>query len=275
MCTKSLFQRILVTFAPKRKQVTLMLILKLLHKYLTTFGRYLILMGRSIAVPDRMRMFLKRYSKEMAQLGVDSIGIVILISFFIGAVICIQMKMNIQSPWMPRWVSGYTTREIMLLEFSSSIMCLILAGKVGSNIASELGTMRVTQQIDALDIMGVNSANYLILPKILGLITMMPFLVIFSSAIGIVGAYSTAYIGHILTPDDLTLGLQHAFNAWFIWMSIIKSMFFAFIIASVSSFFGYTVEGGSVEVGKASTDAVVSSSVLILFSDVFLTQLLS
>ncbi len=275
MCTKSLFQRILVTFAPKRRQVTLMLILKLLHKYLTTFGRYLMLMGRSIAVPDRMRMFLKRYSKEMAQLGVDSIGIVILISFFIGAVICIQMKMNIQSPWMPRWVSGYTTREIMLLEFSSSIMCLILAGKVGSNIASELGTMRVTQQIDALDIMGVNSANYLILPKILGLITMMPFLVIFSSAIGIVGAYSTAYIGHILTPDDLTLGLQHAFNAWFIWMSIIKSMFFAFIIASVSSFFGYTVEGGSVEVGKASTDAVVSSSVLILFSDVFLTQLLS
>ena len=275
MCTKSLFQRILVTFATKRRQVTLMLILKLLHKYLTTFGRYLTLMGRSIAVPDRMRMFLKRYSKEMAQLGVDSIGIVILISFFIGAVICIQMKMNIQSPWMPRWVSGYTTREIMLLEFSSSIMCLILAGKVGSNIASELGTMRVTQQIDALDIMGVNSANYLILPKILGLITMMPFLVIFSSAIGIVGAYSTAYIGHILTPDDLTLGLQHAFNAWFIWMSIIKSMFFAFIIASVSSFFGYTVEGGSVEVGKASTDAVVSSSVLILFSDVFLTQLLS
>ena len=275
MCTKSLFQRILVTFATKRRQVTLMLILKLLQKYLTTFGRYLMLMGRSIAVPDRMRMFLKRYSKEMAQLGVDSIGIVILISFFIGAVICIQMKMNIQSPWMPRWVSGYTTREIMLLEFSSSIMCLILAGKVGSNIASELGTMRVTQQIDALDIMGVNSANYLILPKILGLITMMPFLVIFSSAIGIVGSYSTAYIGHILTPDDLTLGLQHAFNAWFIWMSIIKSMFFAFIIASVSSFFGYTVEGGSVEVGKASTDAVVSSSVLILFSDVFLTQLLS
>ena len=275
MCAKSLFQRNLVTFATKRRQVTLMLVLKLLHKYLTTFGRYLMLMGRSIAVPDRMRMFLKRYSKEMAQLGVDSIGIVILISFFIGAVICIQMKMNIQSPWMPRWVSGYTTREIMLLEFSSSIMCLILAGKVGSNIASELGTMRVTQQIDALDIMGVNSANYLILPKILGLITMMPFLVIFSSAIGIVGAYSTAYIGHILTPDDLTLGLQHAFNAWFIWMSIIKSMFFAFIIASVSSFFGYTVEGGSVEVGKASTDAVVSSSVLILFSDVFLTQLLS
>ena len=233
------------------------------------------LMGRTFSIPERLRMFWKQYVKEMSQLGIDSIGIVLLISFFIGAVICIQMKVNIESPWMPRWVAGYTTREIMLLEFSSSIMCLILAGKVGSNIASELGTMRVTQQIDALEIMGVNSACYLILPKILGLITIMPFLVIFSSATGIIGAYGTAYIGHILSPEDLTEGLQHAFMPWFMYMSIIKSLFFAFIIASVSSFYGYTVEGGSVEVGKASTDAVVSSSVLILFSDVFLTQILS
>ena len=252
-----------------------MIVTRLLLRWLNTFGRYLILMGRSFQRPDRLRMFLKRYVKEMSQLGVDSIGIVLLISFFIGAVICIQMKVNIQSPWMPRWTTGYTTREIMLLEFSSSIMCLILAGKVGSNIASELGTMRVTQQIDALDIMGVNSANYLILPKIFGLVTIMPFLVIFSSAMGIVGAYATAFVGHMMPPDDLTLGLQHSFNEWFVWMSIIKSLFFAFIIASVSSYFGYTVEGGSVEVGKASTDAVVSSSVLILFSDVFLTQMLS
>ena len=244
-------------------------------KYLNILGRYLILMGRAFSHPERMRMFLKQYSKEMSALGVDSIGIVLLISFFIGAVICIQMKLNIQSPWMPRWVSGYTTREIMLLEFSSSIMCLILAGKVGSNIASELGTMRVTQQIDALDIMGVNSACYLILPKILGLITLMPFLVIFADVMGIIGAYATAYIGHILPPDDLTLGLQHSFNSWFVWMSLIKSTVFAFIIASVSSFCGYTVEGGSVEVGKASTSAVVNSSIIILFSDVFLTQLLS
>ena len=232
-------------------------------------------MGRSFSRPERLRMFFKQYIKEMSALGVDSIGIVLLISFFIGAVICIQMKLNIQSPWMPRWVTGYTTREIMLLEFSSSIMCLILAGKVGSNIASELGTMRVTQQIDALDIMGVNSAGYLIMPKILGLMTLMPCLVIFADVMGVIGAYATAYIGHILSPEDLTLGLQHAFNPWFVWMSIIKSTVFAFIIASVSSFCGYTVEGGSVEVGKASTSAVVNSSILILFSDVFLTQLLS
>ena len=244
-------------------------------KYLATLGRYLQLMGRTFSRPERMRMFFKQYLKEMEQLGVDSIGIVLLISFFIGAVICIQIKLNIQSPWMPLWVSGYTTREIMLLEFSSSIMCLILAGKVGSNIASELGTMRTSQQIDALEIMGVNSASYLILPKILGLITMIPLLVIFSTFSGIIGAYATAYIGHILTPADLTAGLQHDFTPWFFWMGIIKSLFFAFIISSVSSFYGYTVEGGSVEVGKASTDAVVSSSMLILFSDLFLTQLLS
>ena len=243
--------------------------------FLETFGRYIILMGKTFSRPERFRMFLKSYRKEMVSLGIDSIPIVLLISFFIGAVICIQMKMNIQSPWMPRWVSGYTTREIMLLEFSSSIMCLILAGKVGSNIASELGTMRVTQQIDALDIMGVNSASFLILPKIMGLITIMPFLVIFSSLAGIIGAYATAYIGHIISPEDLTAGLQHDFNSWFMWMSIVKSLFFAFLISSVSSFHGYSVEGGSVEVGHASTVAVVSSSILILFSDVFLTQLLS
>ena len=252
-----------------------MYITHFITKSLETFGHYLILMGRTFSRPERLRMFWKQYVKEMSSLGIDSIGIVLLISFFIGAVICIQMKLNIQSPWMPRWTSGYTTREIMLLEFSSSIMCLILSGKVGSNIASELGTMRVTQQIDALEIMGVNSASYLILPKIAGLVTIMPILVIFSSLTGILGAYGTAYIGHILTPEDLTVGLQHAFNPWFVWMSIIKSLFFAFIIASVSSFCGYSVEGGSVEVGKASTTAVVSSSVLILFSDVFLTQLLS
>lgn len=255
--------------------VNLELINMLLQKYLTSFGSYIMLMVRAIARPERMRMFLKQYLKEMSALGVNSIGIVLLISFFIGAVICIQIKLNVQSAWMPKFVTGYVTREIMLLEFSSSIMCLILAGKVGSNIASEIGTMRVTQQIDALDIMGVNSANFLILPKILGMMTLMPFLVIFSTASGIVGAYATAYIGHVISPEDLTLGLQYDFNPWFMYMSIIKSLFFAFIITSVPSYYGYTVEGGSVNVGKASTDAVVTSSVLILFSDLFLTQILS
>lgn len=247
----------------------------LLNKYLTRFGDYVMLMGRTFSRPERMRMFFKQYVKEMSSLGVNSIGIVLLISFFIGAVICIQIKLNIQSPWMPRFVTGYVTREIMLLEFSSSIMCLILSGKVGSNIASEIGTMRVTQQIDALDIMGVNSANYLILPKIAGMITIMPFLVVFSTAAGVIGAYATSFFGHVINAEDLTIGLQHDFNPWFMYMSLIKSVFFAFIISSVSSYYGYTVKGGSVEVGASSTNAVVTSSVLVLFSDVFLTQLLS
>lgn len=221
-----------------------------------------------------MRMFFKQYLKEMAALGTGSIGIVLLISFFIGAVICIQIKLNIQSAWMPTWVSGYVTREIMLLEFSSSIMCLILAGKVGSNIASELGTMRVTQQIDALEIMGVNSANYLILPKIAAMVTTIPLMVTFSIFAGIIGAFCTCWFGGIMSAVDLEYGLQYMFVEWFIWCGIIKSLFFAFIISSVSAFFGYTVEGGSIDVGKASTDSVVCSSVLILFADLILTQLL-
>jgi phospholipid/cholesterol/gamma-HCH transport system permease protein len=210
----------------------------------------------------------------MVQLGINSIGIVLLISFFIGAVITIQIKLNIESAWMPRWVVGYTTREIMLLEFSSSIMCLILAGKVGSNIASEIGTMRVTQQIDALEIMGINSANYLILPKIAAMVTTIPILVVFSIVSGIIGAFCTCWFGGIMTAVDLEYGLQYMFVEEFVWNGFVKSLFFAYIIASVSAFFGYTVEGGSIEVGKASTNSVVCSSVLILFADLVLTRLL-
>ena len=243
-------------------------------KALQTFGRYLMLMWRVIARPERMRMFFKQYIEEIEKLGVNSIGIVLLISFFIGAVITIQIKLNIESPFMPRWTVGYITREIMLLEFSSSIMCLILTGKVGSNIASELGTMRVTQQIDALEIMGINSANYLILPKIAAMVTTIPILVVFSIVSGIIGAFCTCWFGGIMTAVDLEYGLQYMFVEEFVWNGFVKSLFFAYIIASVSTFFGYTVEGGSIEVGKASTNSVVCSSVLILFADLVLTRLL-
>ena len=245
-----------------------------MHKLLEMVGSYVLLMKRVFSRPERMRVFLKQYIKEIEQLGVNSIGIVLLISFFIGAVITIQIKLNIEGAWMPRWTVGYVTREILLLEFSSSIMCLILAGKVGSNIASEIGTMRVTQQIDALEIMGINSASFLILPKIVAMITIIPILVTFSIFAGIIGAFASAWIGGIMSATDLEYGLQYMFSEWFIWCGIIKSIFFAFIISSVSAFFGYTVEGGSIQVGKSSTDSVVSSSVLILFSDLILTKLL-
>ena len=231
-------------------------------------------MRRVFARPERWGIFLRQMMREIFQLGVDSIPIVLLISFFIGAVICIQMKLNIENAWMPPFTVGYATREIMLLEFSSSIMCLILAGKVGSNITSEIGAMRVTQQIDALEIMGVNSANFLILPKVAALTAMIPILVIFSIVSGIIGAYAIGYFTGIMTPDDLTCGLQYEFQQWYIWCSIIKAIFFAYIITSVASYYGYTVEGGSIEVGKASTNSVVSCSVLILFADIVLTLLL-
>lgn len=241
---------------------------------ISTFGKYLILMRKVFARPQSMKMFFKQFLRELYQLGVNSIPIVLLISFFIGAVICIQMKLNIESAWMPKFVVGYATREILILEFSSSIMCLILSGKVGSNITSEIGTMRVTQQIDAMEIMGVNSANFLIFPKITALIAMIPILVIFSIGAGIAGAYAIGMFTGIMTPDDLTTGLQYEFSQWYIWCSIIKSLFFVYIISSVAAFYGYSVEGGSIEVGKASTDSVVSCSVLILFADIVLTQLL-
>lgn len=232
------------------------------------------LIGKAISVPDRWKMFWKQYVTEMFQLGYNSIGIVLIISFFIGAVICLQIKLNIQSAWMPTMVTGYTTREIMLLEFSSSIMCLILAGKVGSNIASELGTMRITQQIDALEIMGVNSANFLILPKVLGLMTIMPILVTFSVFAGIIGAYATTLLG-TTSIAELNEGFRYEFNQWFFWCGIVKAVVYAFLITTISSYKGYSVEGGSVEVGKASTSAVVTSSIYILFSDIFLTNMLT
>lgn len=237
-------------------------------------GEYVVLIGKAISVPDRWKMFWKQYVTEMFQLGYNSIGIVLIISFFIGAVICLQIKLNIQSAWMPTMVTGYTTREIMLLEFSSSIMCLILAGKVGSNIASELGTMRITQQIDALEIMGVNSANFLILPKVLGLMTIMPILVTFSVFAGIIGAYATTLLG-TTSIAELNEGFRYEFNQWFFWCGIVKAVVYAFLITTISSYKGYSVEGGSVEVGKASTSAVVTSSIYILFSDIFLTNMLT
>ena len=240
-----------------------------------TFGSYLMMMKRVLTKPERWGMFLRRTLHEIYQLGINSIPIVLIISLFIGAALCIQMKTNVESPWMPKFVTGYATREVLLLEFSSTIMCLILAGKVGSNITSEIGAMRVTQQIDALEMMGVNSANFLILPKITGLVFTIPILVIFSIAAGIGGAFLIGILTGIMTAEELTVGLQHEFTAWFIGYSIIKSFFFAFIIASVSSYYGYTVEGGSIEVGKASTTAVVNSSILILFSDLILTHLFS
>jgi phospholipid/cholesterol/gamma-HCH transport system permease protein len=243
-------------------------------KALHQLGEYVLLMKKAIAIPTRWSMFFKQLVKEIYKLGVDSIWIVVIISIFIGTVIAIQISLNISSPLIPKFTIGYTTREIILLEFSSSIMCLILAGKVGSNIASEIGTMRVTEQIDAMEMMGVNSANFLIMPKIAGLMLFIPILVIFSMTTGVAGGMAASYTGGGMTPSSFEFGLQYYFNSFYIWYSIIKSIVYAFIISSIASYFGYTVKGGSLMVGKASTNSVVMSSIMILLADVLLTHIM-
>ena len=245
-----------------------------MNKALHSMGEYTLLMMKSITIPDRWSMFFKQLIKEIYKLGVDSLWIVVIISVFIGTVIAIQISLNISSPLIPKFTIGYTTREIILLEFSSSIMCLILAGKVGSNIASEIGTMRVTEQIDAMEIMGVNSANFLILPKMVGLMVFIPVLVIFSMFTGILGGIAASYGVDGMTPASFEYGLQFYFNEFYIWYSIIKSVVYAFIISSIAAYFGDNVKGGALEVGKASTNAVVMSSIMILLADVILTQLM-
>ena len=241
---------------------------------LSTFGRYCLFMRRVFSVPERWGVFLRRTVGEISKLGVGSIPLVLIISLFIGAVIAIQMQYNITSPLIPSYSVGLATRDIVLLEFSNSILCLILAGKVGSNIASEIGTMRVTEQIDALEIMGVNSRCYLVLPKIVGFVFFMPILVVLCMFTSLFGGYLVALLTDIITVSKYVYGLQALFVEWYVWYALIKSLVFAFIIASVASFYGYYVRGGALEVGKASTNGVVSSSILILLFDVLLTKLL-
>ncbi|MDE5686328.1 MAG: ABC transporter permease [Paramuribaculum sp.] len=246
----------------------------ILTKSISQFGKYCLFMTRVCARPNRWGVFFQRTIFEITKLGVDSIPLVIIISLFIGSVIAIQMQLNIASPLIPSYSVGLATRDIVLLEFSNSILCLILAGKVGSNIASEIGTMRVTEQIDALDIMGVNSANFLVLPKMVGFIFFMPVLVAFCIATSMLGGFLVAVFTDLFPISRYIYGIQAFFNEWYVWYGFIKSLFFAYIIATVAAFCGYYVKGGALEVGKASTNAVVTSSILILLTDVILTKLL-
>lgn len=241
---------------------------------ISQFGQYCTFMLRVFSIPDRWKIFFKRTIAEVSKLGVDSIPLVVIVSLFIGAVITIQMQLNISSPLIPAYSVGLATRDIVLLEFSNSILCLILAGKVGSNIASEIGTMRVTEQIDALDIMGVNSANFLVLPKVVAFVLFMPVLVLLCMATAFLGGLAVAWVTDLISVTKYVYGLQAFFQEWYVWYALIKSLVFAYIIATVASFFGYFVKGGALEVGKASTNAVVSSSILILLFDVILTKLL-
>ena len=237
-------------------------------------GRYLLLLKDVFGRPERARLYLRRTLEEIDLLGVRSIGIVALLSIFMGAVITIQTTTNIDSAWIPAYVVGFTARQSVILEFSPTIISLILAGKVGSNIAAEIGTMRVKEQIDALDIMGVNSAGYLILPKIVAAMLINPFVIIVSMFLGIFGGWLAGTGTGVISSTDYIQGVQWDFDPFIVTYALIKTVVFAFIITSVSAFHGYTTQGGALEVGRSSTRAVVFSSIVILLANYLLTQLL-
>lgn len=243
-------------------------------RFLSGFASYWMLLGKVFSRPEKVQIYYRQTMKELISLGIRSIGIVAIISFFMGAVITLQTAYNTENPIYPTYLIGLGCRDSMILEFSSTISALILAGKVGSNIASEIGTMRVTEQIDALEMMGVNSASYIILPKIIATLLFFPILTLLSICVGILGGWLAGTTAGVITSENFIYGIQYAFIPYYITYSMIKTLVFAFIISSVSSFQGYYVEGGSLEVGRASTKAVVFSSVLILLFNVILTQLL-
>jgi phospholipid/cholesterol/gamma-HCH transport system permease protein len=245
-----------------------------MNKFLKQLGLYILLLRKVFSKPEKTSVYYRQTMREFVFLGLNSIGIISIISFFMGAVITLQTAYNMENPIYPNYLIGLGCRDSIILEFSSTVAALILAGKVGSNIASEIGTMRVTEQIDALEIMGVNSASYLILPKLIATLLFNPFLTLLSINVGILGGYIAGTGLGVVTSEDFIYGIQYAFIPYYVVYSLIKTVFFAFIITTVSSFQGYYVDGGSLEVGRASTKAVVFSSVLILLFNVILTQIL-
>jgi phospholipid/cholesterol/gamma-HCH transport system permease protein len=242
--------------------------------FLTQVGLYFLLLKKVFAKPEKHSIYYRQTMKEIVYLGLYSVGIIAIISFFMGAVITLQTAYNTQNPIYPKYLIGLGCRDSIILEFSSTVAALILAGKVGSSIASEIGTMRVTEQIDALECMGINSASYLILPKIIATLIFNPILTLVGIIVGIFGGWLAGTLSGVITSENFIYGIQYSFTPYYIVYSLIKTVFFAFIITSVSAFQGYYVQGGSLEVGRSSTKAVVYSSILILLFNVILTQLL-
>ncbi len=231
------------------------------------------MMKNVISLPEKWTVFFKQLSLELEKIGLNSTGIVVIISFFVGGVVSIQTAYNMSNPLLPSYLVGLASRDSLILEFSPTMISLILAGKVGSSVASELGSMRVTEQIDALEIMGLNSASFLILPKIIAAMAFFPFLIILSMSIGMIGAWVGAMAADVITADFFA-GLKYEFNSFYVTYAIIKTIIFAFIISSVSAYFGYYTKGGAIAVGKSSTKAVVYSSILILIFNFLLTDIL-
>jgi phospholipid/cholesterol/gamma-HCH transport system permease protein len=238
------------------------------------FGRYWIFMKQLISKPEKIALYKSQFVRELDNFGYGSMGIVTLTSVFMGAVITIQTVYNLVNPLIPMSAVGIIARDSIILEFAPTMISLVLAGKIGSSIASEIGTMRVTEQIDALEIMGINSAAYLVLPKIAAAIFIFPFIIMLSMGMGIAGGYVAGTLAGVISSVDYISGIQDKFIPYNVTFALIKTVVFAYIITTVASYHGFHTEGGALEVGQSSTKAVVYSSILILVLDYVLTQVL-
>jgi phospholipid/cholesterol/gamma-HCH transport system permease protein len=239
-----------------------------------TIGKYFLFLSKLFVNPESFKTYFKLTIDESINIGINSIFLVSLVSFFMGAVTTIQTAYNLISPLIPNYVISLVVRDMTILELAPTIIGVIYAGKVGSSMSSGLGTMRITEQIDALEVMGINSTSYLVMPKILGSLLTYPILVIISGLLNIFGGYLAGTLTGVITPHEYIYGLRYEFNDYTITFALIKSFVFAFLVSSISSFRGYYTEGGALEVGKASTSAVTQSVIAILLADYLLAQLL-
>jgi len=242
--------------------------------YLEHTGKYFMMLKQVFKRPQKWSIFKEMLFREIEDIGINSIGITAFISFFVGGVVVIQMALNLENPFIPRYLIGYATRMSLVLEFSPTLMSIILAGKVGSYITSSIGTMRVTEQIDALEVMGVNSLNYLVLPKIIASVIFYPLVVTLGIFLGIYGGLVAGNITDLIGTPDYITGLRTDLEPFHFTYSMIKTVVFAFVIATIPAYHGYYVKVGSLEVGRASTKAVVWTSVVIIVLNYFLTQML-
>jgi len=242
--------------------------------YFEHVGKYFLMLKQVFKKPQKWSVFREMLFREIEDLGLKSLGIVMFISFFVGGVIAIQTALSVDSPFIPKYLIGFATKRSVILEFAPTFMSVILAGKVGSYITSSIGTMRVTEQIDALEVMGINSLNYLVLPKIIAVLFFYPLLILLAMFLGIYGGYVAGILTDLFYAEDYIYGVQLDFNPYFIKYALTKTTVFAFIIATIPAYHGYYVKGGSLEVGRASTQAVVWTSIVIILLNYFLTQML-
>ncbi len=239
-----------------------------------SLGKYFIFLGSLFVNRETFRTYFKLIIDECVSIGINSIFLVSLVSFFIGAVTTIQTAYNLVSPLIPNYVISLVVRDMTILELAPTIIAIIYAGKVGSSLASGLGTMRISEQIDALEVMGINSVSYLVLPKIIASLLMFPMLVILAGLLSITGGYLAGILTGVITEVEYIYGIRFDFNEYTVTFALIKSVVFAFLVASISSYKGFYIRGGALEVGRASTAAVTQSVIAILLADYLLAQLL-